>query len=277
MSRDRNDAPGSPDTFDTTTDARFYQYYQEQSLSEAATARFARLADLTLKVMRQRGRAGPFDVVDVGGGAGTLGRMYAREGHRVTCVDISSDLLALGRQRAQAEGLDLDFVNCSATAVPLADDSVDICLVPELLEHVEQWRAVLDEAARILRPGGLLYLSTTNVLCPRQDEFELPLYSWYPAALKRYCVRLARTTQPWLANYGKYPALHWFSYAGLCDALAQRGFGEFMDRLDMIQVRTEGTGKARVAGAIAAVAPGRFAVQLLTPNSLLLAFRSADT
>lgn len=275
MNRDSNSAADTPeDSFDTSTDDRFFQYYHEQSQSPAAIARFERLADLSLKVMARAGRSGPFDIADIGGGAGTLGRIYARGGHRVTCVDVSRDLLALGKRRAQAEGLAMEFVNCSATAVPLQAQSIDICVVPELLEHVEDWRAVLDEAGRLLRPGGLLYLSTTNTLCPRQDEFEVPLYSWYPRWLKRYCVHLARTTQPWLANYGKYPAVNWFTYKKLCRALAERGFDRFMDRLDMIVVRTEGSTKAGVARACCRLPGGRLAIQLVTPNSLLLAFKS---
>ena len=76
---------------------------------------------------------------------------------------------------------------------------MDVCLLPELLEHVADWQSCLKEAPRVLRSGGLLYLSTTNVLRPRQEEFNLPLYSWYPGPLKRYCERLAMTTRPALA------------------------------------------------------------------------------
>lgn len=277
MDRDSNGAADRRDaSFDTSTDDRFFEYYLEQSQSPEAVARFERLADLSLKVMAREGRRGPFDIADIGGGAGTLGRIYARGGHRVTCIDVSRDLLALGKRRAQDEGLAMEFVNCSATALPLRDQSIDICVVPELLEHVDDWRAVLDEAGRLLRPGGLLYLSTTNTLCPRQDEFEVPLYSWYPRALKRYCVRLARTTQPWLANYGKYPAVNWFTYKKLCAALAGRGFDRFMDRLDMIVVRTEGSSKASIARLFCRLPGGRWGIQMLTPNSLLLAFKAGS-
>lgn len=277
MSKDRAKQPVDPNQpFDTSTDNRFFQYYTEQSQSPAAIGRFERLADLTLKQMQRQGRSGPFDVLDVGGGAGTLGRIYAAAEHRVTCVDISEDLLSLGRQRAAQDGLAIEFINCSATALPLADRSVDICLVPELLEHVVDWQAVLDQASRVLRPGGLLFLSTTNTLCPLQDEFELPLYSWYPPALKRYCVKLARTTRPQLANYGKYPAVNWFTFKSLCAALRERRFDSFMDRLDMMEVRTAGTSKARIATAVSKLPLGRFITQMATPNSLVLAVKSAE-
>ena len=84
---------------------------------------------------------------------------------------------------------------------------MDVALLPELLEHVANWQDCLNEAARIVKPGGLLYLSTTSWLCPMQQEFNLPLYSWYPGFLKRKYERLAVTTRPEIANHCKYPCL----------------------------------------------------------------------
>ena len=83
-------------------------------------------------------------------------------------------------------------------------------MLPELLEHVADWQSVISEADRVLKPDGVLYLSTTNVLCPKQMEFELPLYSWYPGFVKRKVERLSVTSHPHLANHAKYPAVNWF-------------------------------------------------------------------
>lgn len=260
--------------FDTSTDEHFLAYYSVQSQSAATLERFRQLADLLLQTLADAGREGPFEVADIGGGTGTLASMFARAGHRSTCVDLSADLLAVGRERALAEGLEVRFINCSATATPLAAASIDVCVIPELLEHVTDWAGVLDEAARILRPGGLLYLSTTNALCPVQYEFNLPLYSWYPGFLKRRCERLAVTTRPQLANYAKYPAVHWFTYYGLRRALRERGFDRFRDRLDVLAARRDGSSGARLAKVLAGVPLGRFAVQVATDYSLILAFRA---
>jgi hypothetical protein len=109
-----------------------------------------------------------------------------------------------------------------------------------------------------------------------QEEFNLPLYSWYPAILKRHYEHLALTTRPEIANHAKYPAVHWFTYYQLCNALRERGFDRFMDRLDMIEIRVKDSFQARVAGVLKSVPFSRFLVQMITDGSYVLAFKSAS-
>jgi SAM-dependent methyltransferase len=187
-------------------------------------------------------------------------------------VDVNEPLIRLAEKRAQEHGLSVQFEVGSATALPWGDQTMDVCLVPELLEHVTDWESCLNEAARVLRSGGLLYLSTTNVLCPKQQEFSLPLYSWYPGALKRYCERLAVTTHPALANYAKYPAVHWFSFYGLRSYLKPLGFG-CLDRFDLIDPAGKGTASRMVMGALRAVPLLRFLGHVATPSTYLVAVK----
>ena len=151
-------------------------------------------------------------VADIGCGAGTQSLLWAELGHSVFGLDVNAPLVEVAQRRAAERGLPVDFRVGTATALPLEDSSVDVCLLPELLEHVPDWEACLREAARSLDVGGLLYVSTTNVLCPVQSEFNLPLYSWYPSFVKRRYERLAVTTRPAIANYAKYPAVNWFTF-----------------------------------------------------------------
>jgi ubiquinone/menaquinone biosynthesis C-methylase UbiE len=262
------------DQFDTSTHDQFFQYYQEKSQSQETIARFERLVQLVLNAMKEQGREGPFQIADIGGGAGTLARAFARAGHFVTCIDISKDLLDVGRKRAEEEGFEMEFINCSATSTPIPDASLDICVVPELLEHVVEWRECLDEAARILRPGGLLYLSTTNKLCPVQREFTLPLYSWYPGFLKKRYERLAVTTRPELANYAKYPAVNWFTYYSLRSALIDRGFLRFLDRMDMMAIQAPESFKSTISKRLRRIPFCRFAFQVITDASNIIAFKA---
>ncbi|MGR3292437.1 MAG: methyltransferase domain-containing protein [Candidatus Scalindua sp.] len=61
---------------------------------------------------------------------------------------------------------------CSAEALPLEDNSVDVFLMCEVLEHLENPELVLDEAFRILRPGGYGLLTMPFLYPIHADPFD---------------------------------------------------------------------------------------------------------
>ncbi len=187
----------SSSEFDHESNPDFFDYYERESTSEETLARFRRTHDKLLGLAERNGiPTNRLEVLDIGCGAGTQCQLWAEEGHRVRGLDVNGPLIELARERARRAGLSIEFELGTATDLPYADCSMNVCLLPELLEHVVDWQACVDEAVRVLRPDGLLYLSTTNRLCPIQQEFNLPGYSWYPAFIKRKFVHLAVTTRP---------------------------------------------------------------------------------
>lgn len=246
--------------FDHSSDPNFLTYYERESASEETLGRFLRIRERAISLWTERNRPRRvLDVVDIGCGAGTQALLWAELGHHVRALDVNGPLLEVGRRRAREFALSIDFKLGTATALPYETASADVCLLPELLEHVADWQSCLREAARVLRPGGLLYVSTTNWLCPKQDEFNLPLYSWYPPPLKRYFENLAVTTRADLANYARYPAVNWFSFFQLRTFLTPLGF-ECLDRFDVLArqplsaVRRLVVSAARASDATRAVA-----------------------
>lgn len=256
-------------SWDHSSHPVFYQYYESESESPETRQRFLRIRDMLIMIGGNREN---LDVADIGCGAGSQCRLWAAVGHRVTGIDVSQAFIDLARSRATVEGLDIDFRIGSATAIPLPEKSVDVCLVPELLEHVRDWRSCIREFDRIMKPGGLLYLSTTNKLCPVQQEFELPLYSWYPGFVKRRFERLAMTTQPELANYAKYPAVNWFSYYGLKSHLARYGFS-CLDRFDTMRPDGRGMLERVALSAIRSLPPLRLLAHFATPYTAIVAIK----
>lgn len=253
-----------------SSDDAFFSYYAGESASETTLARFLATRDAVLCVARSFGvRGSPLEVADIGCGAATQCAIWARDGHHVHGVDINERLVELGRKRAAEQRLEMALSVSSATSLPWQSGSMDICLCPELLEHVADWQACLSEAVRVLRPGGVLYLSTTNRLCPVQEEFTLPLYSWYPALLKRHCERLAVTSKPAIANHARYPAVNWFTFFQLRRYLSPYGF-ESIDRFDLAALRTTAPLARAILGFIRSVAPLRYAAHVLTPYTVLI-------
>jgi len=220
--------------FNHSSDPNFLAYYERESISQETLGRFTRIRERAIELwVEHNGSRRTLDVIDIGCGAGSQALLWAELGHRVRALDVNEPLLEIGRKRAHERGLSIDFRLGTATALPFETAVADVCLLPELLEHVADWQACLREAARVLRSNGLLYLSTTNWLCPIQDEFNLPLYSWYPPPLKRRIEKLSVTTRPDLANYARYPAVNWFSFFELRGFLAPLGF-RCLDRFDML-------------------------------------------
>ena len=149
---------------------------------------------------------------------------------------------------------------------------MDVYLMLELLEHVQDWESCVKEAVRVLAPGGLLYMSTTNALCPVQKEFNLPLYSWYPAPVKRHFEKLSVTTQPHLANFARYPAVHWFTYGELRRYLGQWGMQCF-DRFDLIDTsRTSAVARGAIS-AVRFLPPLRWMGHVMTPGTSVMALK----
>jgi 2-polyprenyl-3-methyl-5-hydroxy-6-metoxy-1,4-benzoquinol methylase len=258
--------------WDNSTDPRFYDYYAAASQTTETLRRFRSIRDCILRIVDQ---AGPLDVADIGCGAGTQSILWAELGHRVYGLDVSEPLLKLARERALRSGLPIQFQLASASELPWPPQSMDVCLVVELLEHVAEWEICLNEFTRVLRPEGVLLLTTSNKLCPIQQEFNLPLYSWYPGSLKRHFERLAVTTHPQLANYARYPAVNWFSFYSLRNVLSRNGF-RCLDQFDTMDLPNKSEIKQFAVRCIRGVPLLRWLAHVATPSTVVIGIKKEE-
>lgn len=99
------------------------------------------------------------DVLDVGCGAGFISNKLAEEGYRLTGIDQSASSLRVAERHASKE---VRYVQADAMALPFPAASFDVVLLLDVLEHVEDPAAVIAEAVRVLKDGGLLFFHTFN-------------------------------------------------------------------------------------------------------------------
>jgi len=117
--------------------------------------------DYTASVFARHGLGEGARVLDVACGAGLLALPLAARGYHVDGVDLSEGSLEVARQRVP-EGAHATFRVGDATALEARDGSYDAVLLYDMLEHVEDQRGVIAEAARVVRPGGLVLFNTFN-------------------------------------------------------------------------------------------------------------------
>jgi 2-polyprenyl-6-hydroxyphenyl methylase/3-demethylubiquinone-9 3-methyltransferase len=100
-------------------------------------------------------------IADLGCGGGLVAEPLARRGARVFGIDIGVSSIAAARRHSAPLGSAAPYYVCGdLRAVPAPDASFDGVVLSDLLEHLEDPRCALAEAARLLRPAGWLYVST---------------------------------------------------------------------------------------------------------------------
>ena len=105
--------------------------------------------------------AAGLDVVDAACGEGYGSALLATRARRVRGVDASAEAVGLARRRYGA-ATNVEFLHGRCEALPVDDASIDLLVSFETIEHLQAPRALIAEAARVLRPDGLFMVSTPN-------------------------------------------------------------------------------------------------------------------
>jgi len=105
------------------------------------------------------------EVLELGCGAGILARQLLEFGNTVTALDISE--VAIAQLPKEIKG-----VVSTLPDIPFSDDSFDVVVATEILEHINDDQACVMEAVRVLRPGGRAYFAVPNDCLGPEEEPE---------------------------------------------------------------------------------------------------------
>jgi HAD superfamily hydrolase (TIGR01549 family) len=157
-------------------------------------------------------------VLDIGCGSGFYTRELVRIGARVTATEYAPGPLAQARRNVGDLGGAVEFRLEDAQALSLSDESFDKVLLSEVIEHLREPERAIAEAARVLRPGGVLAVSTPSRFSPlnlayglkrrvRRYSFNEHLHEFTPRSFRRLVAEHLEIERFEFANFAlPYPA-----------------------------------------------------------------------
>jgi 2-polyprenyl-3-methyl-5-hydroxy-6-metoxy-1,4-benzoquinol methylase len=158
------------------------------------------------------------EILEVGCGSGAYTRELVQRGARVTATEYAPGPLAQARHHLGPLAADADLRIADAQSLPFTDGSFDKVLLSEVIEHVPRPDQAIAEAARVLRHGGLLVVSTPSRFSPlnlaygvkrrvRRYAFNEHLYELTPGSFRRLVAQHLDVESLGFANFLlPYPA-----------------------------------------------------------------------
>jgi ubiquinone biosynthesis O-methyltransferase len=133
-------------------------------------------------------------LLDIGCGDGVLSYLFAKEGAKVTGIDYSDIAIEFGKEKIKSKNLDIDFKQGSAYELPYKDNSFDIIVSSDVIEHLEDVPKYLSEINRVVKNGGIVVISTPI----KFTEYPLDkehVIEWFPNEFKQVIEKQFNKTQ----------------------------------------------------------------------------------
>jgi SAM-dependent methyltransferase len=163
-----------------------------------------------------RSVSGSLKCLDIGSGMGLFLVAMHERGHRACGVEPQADLIERAKENCRFMGFEPDIREGCAEDISFPDDYFDIIISNSVMEHVQDWEVAAEECIRCLKPGGVLFVETTNRQHPRQWEVNnFPFFSWLPHRFQRRYVRYCLEKRPDKINHTPIPVRFFFTHRQL--------------------------------------------------------------
>ncbi len=126
-----------------------------------------RLAFIRKTAETHFGRSGdrPFaglSLLDIGCGGGLLSEPMSALGFKVTGIDASAENIGIAKAHAAASHVDADYTVTTAEELTAEGWGYDVILNMEVIEHVTDPEGYMRESAKLVKPGGLIFVASLN-------------------------------------------------------------------------------------------------------------------
>ncbi|MES2961739.1 MAG: bifunctional 2-polyprenyl-6-hydroxyphenol methylase/3-demethylubiquinol 3-O-methyltransferase UbiG [Pseudomonadota bacterium] len=101
-------------------------------------------------------------ILDVGCGGGLIAEPFARMGANVTAIDASEKNIEVAKIHAEKSALKIDYRATTAEDLVKTNEQFDVVFALEIIEHVADVEGFIASCAKLVKPGGLLFIATMN-------------------------------------------------------------------------------------------------------------------
>lgn len=153
-------------------------------------------------------------ILDDGCGKGELGSALSKLGFTIG-IDPASRRVPEWKNTVKTT-----FLSAAGEALPLRDESIDVIISQQVIEHVEDVDQYLNEAYRVLKKGGILVISFPNKVFPIEGHSKLPFITYLPQSLFQKIMN-AFAKRDYRVNR--------FTYKSIFKTIKSLGFGRIYD------------------------------------------------
>ena len=151
------------------------------------------------------GKLSTFSCLDLGCGRGVISAYLARSFKVVIGIDL--DLVAIrdAENQKPKKSESPYYLFGSGYTLPFTDDMFDVVICAQVYEHMTDHQEMVNEIARVLRPGGFCFFSGPNRLAIMEEHYWLPFLSWLPHKIASLYMKMMKRGNV----YDIYPLTYW--------------------------------------------------------------------
>lgn len=134
--------------------------------------------------------------LDVGCGAGGLAIAFTKRSSATVAFDVDLKYLKVATAWGREEGVELNLLVASGESMPFKSEAFDFVACSDVIEHLNNPSKMVGEVARVLKKGGIVYLTCPNKISPRivlkDNHYLLPFFTLLPRRIAEAYVKATK-------------------------------------------------------------------------------------
>lgn len=177
-------------------------------------------------------------ILEISCGMGGTLVALAQAGAHPIATEFNREYCTIAQQRGERYQLNLPIINAVGEYIPFADNSFDLVICWDIVEHVQDPELMLQELRRVVQPGGRVLLTIINRWAWRDPHYHINGLNWLPRSIGNWFVqKRAQSKQAMgLQDRQLLSEMHYFTMSQFRTLVENNGFN--VADIEAIAIRT---------------------------------------